>query len=68
MNISPEDEQPKINEETLLRIKTLRKEYDIVLKQYQEAMKTYINDLSDENINNQYEECPFAFLNKSIKF
>jgi hypothetical protein len=46
-------QQSNVNEETLLRIETLRKEYDIVLKQYQEAMKTYINDLSDENVDNQ---------------
>ena len=38
---------------TMLEIETLQKEYDIVLKQYQESMKTYINKLSDSENENK---------------
>ena len=33
---------PEIDETKILKIQTLKNEYDITLKQYQEAMKTYI--------------------------
>ena len=38
---------------TMLEIETLRKEYDIVSKQYQEGMKTYINDISENEEKNK---------------
>jgi hypothetical protein len=38
---------------TMLEIEILRKEYDIVLKQYQEGMKTYINNLSENEKKNK---------------
>lgn len=37
----------------MLEIETLQKEYEIVLKQYQESMKTYINNLSENEKNNK---------------
>ena len=50
---------PEIDETKILKIQTLKNEYDITLKQYQEAMKTYINDLSlsesDKNECNKYK-------------
>jgi hypothetical protein len=38
---------------TMLEIETLQKEYDIILQQYQEAMQTYINMLSEEDSENK---------------
>lgn len=38
---------------TMLEIETLQKEYDIILKQYQETMKTYINTLSEGESENK---------------
>ena len=39
--------------ESSLDIETLQKEYDVVLKQYQEAMKTYIDELKESETKNQ---------------
>lgn len=37
---------------SLIKIKTLQKEYDVILQQYQEAVKNYINNLQNsENIS-----------------
>lgn len=43
----------KSDNNDLLEFETLRKEYDIVLNQYQEAMKTYINELSENETKNK---------------
>jgi hypothetical protein len=47
-----ENDDEKIKN-TMLEIQTLQKEYDIILKQYQEAMKTYINTLSENENKNE---------------
>ena len=46
-------ENDKNIKNTMLEIQTLQQEYDIVLKQYQEAMKTYINTLSENKSENE---------------
>ena len=43
------DDSPKND---MLEIETLQKEYDIVLNQYQEAMKTYIDELKENETKN----------------
>jgi hypothetical protein len=46
MNIDTDDEKVK---STVLEIKVLEQEYKSVLNQYQEAIKTYINNLSEND-------------------
>jgi|688.fasta_scaffold44998_2 hypothetical protein len=53
-NIKNDDaENNKSDKNYMLEIETLRKEYAIVLNQYQEAMKTYINELSENETKNK---------------
>jgi hypothetical protein len=49
---------------TILEIETLQKEYDIYLNQYQEAMRTYINTLSESDNENKCSK--FKNSNKNI--